>query len=232
MNAQDQKKMGYLVIEKHTFVANKHLKPSESEIEAEKGKLRQFVEKEINSENPEDFINSMPKSELEHNTNDIKCLYVLDIYANFYESTASCDYTKPSNIFRYRQINRQTLDANEVIRNVKKNKYKIGQKFKNRELFISNDFEIIENRNKTKNIEGFHCFQVNLRRKTINNSHLPVYDFEMYVTEEIKLNYNPVWNYKDILEKYYPLEIIKKSREAIMTEITTWKIKSIDLKNE
>ncbi|WP_298427942.1 hypothetical protein [uncultured Kordia sp.] len=230
INAQDQKKLGCIVYEKHTFIGNKHLKLSDSILEKRKAKFKKFVIKHIDSVNPNKFINSIPKTELEVSGGDIKCWYTLDLYENVYESKSICSNVNYSNnVERYQQIHRETLKGNSVIRNVENNSYKIGQKFNVRELELSHNYEIIENRNKTKIIEGFRCFQVVLKRKSITNPHLTVYDYEIYVTEEIKLNYNPVWNYKEFLGKYYPLEIKKKPREEVMSQVITWKIKKLYL---
>ena len=65
-----------------------------------------------------------------------------------------------------------------------------------------NTFKLLkENREIKKRIAGYDCFQIlleNIKNKMI---------IELYVTEEIKLNYHPNFNYKEILDKYYPLNI-------------------------
>ncbi|AXT18471.1 hypothetical protein D7030_07540 [Flavobacteriaceae bacterium AU392] len=66
---------------------------------------------------------------------------------------------------------------------------------------------ITEFRNIKKNISGYNCFKVILESET------NPYDLlELYVTEDINLNYNPVINCKEILTKYYPL-YLKKYRK-------------------
>jgi len=232
LHSQDQQKKGFLVFESHKFIGNTHLKPSESEIEKEKERLRQFVKNEIDSETPDEFINSIPKSELEFYNGSMKCLHTLDIYEYYFESKTSCDYLKKSNIERFQQINRSSLEANTVERNTLTNHYNILPKRQIKLQSIPSDYRIIEKRNETKVIAGYKCFKVILKKGLQTNPHLTIYDIEMYVTEDINLNFSPICNYKEILNKYYPLEITRKPREEIMTEITTWKIKSIDLKNE
>ncbi|MDX1314059.1 MAG: hypothetical protein R3356_01040 [Eudoraea sp.] len=65
-----------------------------------------------------------------------------------------------------------------------------------------NRFKLIEeNKNKRREICGFDCYQVLVRDMNTNR---PV---EMYVTEEILLEYHPVFNVKKYLAKYYPLYI-------------------------
>ncbi len=53
-----------------------------------------------------------------------------------------------------------------------------------------------------KYIAGYKCFKV-----TLFNAINPYYGMEMYVTEDIKLNYHPVMNCKETLNKYFPLYI-------------------------
>ena len=52
---------------------------------------------------------------------------------------------------------------------------------------------------------------------------------ELWVTEEIKCNYHPVINDIEILEKYYPLEIIEYSND-IKGVLTSYKIETLELK--
>lgn len=56
-----------------------------------------------------------------------------------------------------------------------------------------------ENKNKIRKICGYDCFQVIMQDNSTNR---PV---ELYVTEEIVLEYHPVFNVKKYLTKYYPL---------------------------
>ncbi len=60
---------------------------------------------------------------------------------------------------------------------------------------------LAENKNLTKEICGYNCFQVLMRD---NNTKREV---ELYVTAEIKLEFHPVLNLKKCLSKYYPLYI-------------------------
>lgn len=73
-----------------------------------------------------------------------------------------------------------------------------------------------EFKNETKVIQGFKCFKIIL---TYKENEEAFSDFmrnythyrEMWVTDKIKFIYHPVINQKEILEKYYPLEIIEYS---------------------
>ncbi len=58
-----------------------------------------------------------------------------------------------------------------------------------------------ENKKIRKNIAGYDCFQIIL--DNIQNNMM----VEMYVTEQINLNYHPIFNYREILTNYYPLYI-------------------------
>ena len=64
------------------------------------------------------------------------------------------------------------------------------------------NYKIIkEDRTITKTIAGRECFQV-LLDITSNG-----YSMELYVTESIELNYHPITNFKEILDKYFPLYV-------------------------
>lgn len=67
---------------------------------------------------------------------------------------------------------------------------------------------ITEYRNVKKNMSGYNCFKVILKNKTNPN-----YLIELFVTENIKLNYHPIVNCPNILDKYYPLYIKKYLKE-------------------
>lgn len=76
------------------------------------------------------------------------------------------------------------------------------EKYKN----FNKDFKLVKtNNNKKKLIAGFNCYEV------IFESESRI--LQMYVTEEIKLNYHPEINDEEILKKYYPLYIKMMSKE-------------------
>lgn len=60
---------------------------------------------------------------------------------------------------------------------------------------------IKENREIKRKIAGYDCFQIILNN--VKNKMM----VEMYVTEEINLNYHPIFNYREILSNYYPLYV-------------------------
>ena len=65
-----------------------------------------------------------------------------------------------------------------------------------------NRFKLVEeNRNQRRQICGFDCYQVIVRDTNTNRL------VELYVTEELLLEYHPVFNVKKYLTKYYPLYI-------------------------
>ncbi|EZH73206.1 hypothetical protein ATO12_19575 [Aquimarina atlantica] len=79
--------------------------------------------------------------------------------------------------------------------------------------FNVNDFHINEYRNQTKVIKGYKCFKVvlEINKPLPLSSKLPAIKekYIMYVTEEIKFKYHPLVLLKEVLEQYYPLEIIE-----------------------
>lgn len=231
LHSQDQSKLGMIVFKSCKYITNKHLAPSASEKAKINAKLKKFVKKNIDSINPDAFIGSIPKTEIQIYGDSLKCTYVLDIYKEVYESKASCAYLEKSTTEMYEQIHRETLKANTIKRNIETNTYKILSKRQIKLSSILKSYDLIEYRNDTKMILGYTCFKIVLKKKNVRNPHLTVFDIEMYVTEDIKLNYNPVSRYEDILNKYYPLEIIKKPQKEVMTEVTAWKAIQIDLKD-
>jgi hypothetical protein len=229
--AQEQEKLGSIVFESCKYMANQHLAPSQSDKKKEKDKFKKFIEQNIDAKNAKEFINSIPKTDIETYGDSLKCTYKLDIYNEVYESKVVCDYLQKTNMEIYKQIDRKTLIANTVQRNINSNAYKI---FDGRPIdFYStaDRYELLEFKDDTKVILGYKCFKVVLKKKFQKNPHLTTYDYEMYVTEDIKLNYHPAYRNKDILEKYFPLEIIKKPRQEIMAEAIVWNVKQIDLTN-
>jgi len=61
-----------------------------------------------------------------------------------------------------------------------------------------------------KNIHGYDCFKV-IITVTPENSINAAQSLEMYVTDKIKCRYHPVVDFKEILEQFYPLEIVSKN---------------------
>ena len=88
----------------------------------------------------------------------------------------------------------------------------------NMEYYSYNEiFDLREFKNETKKINGYDCFKVTYSYK--EESGLDFNDFlsgyinhrELWVTEKIKCVYHPVINDRQILEKYYPLDISERS---------------------
>ncbi|PTX60227.1 hypothetical protein C8N46_107234 [Kordia periserrulae] len=229
--SQDQPKHGTIVFESCEYIANKHLAPSEQEKKLEKERMRNSIKKNLDEKNPDEFINSIPKTYIQTYGDSLKCTYTLDIYKNVYEAKKTCDYFKKSTNEIYEQLNRETLEYNVVNRDINTNTYTIFPKRKNYQFSISDTHEITEYRKETKKILGYDCFKIVLKRKNLNGQRLDVFNIEMFVTEEIKLNYSPIIKYKDILDKYYPLEVTKKPKIERMIEVITWKAKRIEIEN-
>ena len=93
--------------------------------------------------------------------------------------------------------------------------------------------KLIEHKNETKLINGYACFKVVYSYKEPASE----FDFfenvitntrELWVTEGIKCNYHPLINESEILEKYYPLEIIEYS-DDLKGFRTTYKVATIKI---
>ena len=119
--------------------------------------------------------------------------------------------------------------------------YSINDKINNR-IFINcishevkdENNEYVEfDKNEIKTINGFKCFKViysfNTQEKSFDFNNFSINNRELWVTEEIKCNYHPVINDIEILEKYYPLEIIEYSND-IKGVLTSYKIETLELK--
>ncbi len=94
---------------------------------------------------------------------------------------------------------------------------------------------LTEFKKETKIINGLTCFKVVYSFNHVNEE--SGFDFlsevvsnirELWVTQELKCNYHPVINEKEILEKYYPLEISEYSEE-IKGYKTTYTIEKFSL---
>lgn len=77
-------------------------------------------------------------------------------------------------------------------------------------------FKIVENRKDIKKINGFDCFKVTATVTAPSNENDPSsleisMRYDMWVTDKIKCLYHPVVRFKEVLEKYYPLEITETS---------------------
>lgn len=93
--------------------------------------------------------------------------------------------------------------------------------------------KLTEYKNDIREINGFNCFKViysynepNVELDFLAN--VTSNSRELWVTQEIKCNYHPVINEIEILEKYYPLEIIEYS-DDIKGKRTTYKIESLTI---
>lgn len=103
------------------------------------------------------------------------------------------------------------------------------------ELVNDEIISLKEIRNETKLINGFRCFKIIFSYNESSTSDFDMFSSsltntrELWVTDEIKCNYHPIINQSEILEKYYPLEIIEYSEE-IKGIITNYKLVEFSLK--
>ena len=127
-----------------------------------------------------------------------------------------------------------TIDGEEIGNRIIINTTTLEIKDENDEYVEIEEDEIIkltEFKNETKTVNGFNCFKVVCSYKTKNKN----FDFmldsntrELWVTNEIETPYHPVVKKKELLEKYYPLEIIEYSDE-IKGMKTIYTLKKITL---
>ncbi len=143
----------------------------------------------------------------------------------------------------HHEFNGDTITKYNTIKGEYNNEKKINQV----SGIITNEFnefveieedEIIkltEFKNKTKIINGFKCYKVLCNYKESQkidfdfSSNLTTNIRELWVTEEINCKYHPVINEKEILDKYYPLEILEYSEEIKGFE-TNYKLDLITIK--
>lgn len=93
-----------------------------------------------------------------------------------------------------------------------------------------------ENKNETKNINGYNCYKVkySFLETEINDEDLNMFmsNFptkrEMWVTDKIISKFHPIINENEILNKYYPLEIIEFS-EMMKGVKTFYKIQELNI---
>lgn len=105
------------------------------------------------------------------------------------------------------------------------------------EYSISKILQLEEFKQETKLINGYNCFKIIMKCKSnlhsddeFNNYMNENYILkrELWVTNQIRCNFHPVINEKDILIKYYPLEIVE-SFEGLEGQITTYTLDKISL---
>ena len=96
--------------------------------------------------------------------------------------------------------------------------------------------EIKEFKNETKKINGFKCFKVIMLFKPYYNEEDEFENFinqyvhkrELWVTDKIKCSYHPIENQKEIITKYYPLEITE-SIVGIEGQLVNFSIVSLSI---
>jgi len=76
-----------------------------------------------------------------------------------------------------------------------------------------------------KNINGFNCYKVFISEELSDNNSKKYK--EMYVTEDISSLYHPAQIRKELLKKYYPLEI-KVYSDFLKDKVTYFKVKLIE----
>ena len=117
------------------------------------------------------------------------------------------------------------------------------RKFKNElteGIYDASEIKILnfkENKNNTKIINGYKCFKVEYSFVETDSNDEDFNKFmsnftinrKMWVTDKIKSSFHPIINDNEILEKYYPLEIVEYS-DSMKGLITTYKLDKLDIK--
>lgn len=144
----------------------------------------------------------------------------------------------------HHEFNKDIITKFYTINDLQNNKIYINRvsnevKNENDEYVEIEDNKIInlfEYKNETKSINGFTCFKVVYSFDEILTSDLDYFDVlftskkrEMWVTDKIKCDYHPILNEKEIIGKYYPLEIIEIPLE-IKGTFTLYKIETLNIK--
>lgn len=170
-------------------------------------------------------VNKMMKQELLNKYSTKKKI------SHFYEiSDSTILYYKNNSFFDL--INRETNSVNTFRR---KDSIKLNTEEKPYEYIYDESLNYIikEYKDSIKVINGYKCFKVVFTFDVSSSKELKKFNknlyelfshieekYELYVTDKIKLKYHPTFKYKTILEKYYPLEIIKSSNliDGVYTE--------------
>lgn len=176
-----------------------------------------------------------------------------DMYSVFKEEllteealvTYANQYFKNNEIVHNKTYNNKIVDKQTII-NPKEESFYVTQRdsitiISEKQPYFYNTIEIVsfqEYKQETKVIKGYTCFKVIMEYKSFIESEDDFDNFllqnyiqkkELWVTTQIKCNYHPVVNEKEILSKYYPLEIIESS-ENIEGFITKYTVTSFTLK--
>ncbi|WP_067147703.1 hypothetical protein [Pseudotamlana agarivorans] len=115
--------------------------------------------------------------------------------------TVKCDVGREIN--HILKVDKETLLAS----NFEPYSFEVVENKWNFNRHTEEEFEILEYyKNDIKTICGFECYRVKIRVKGAAKGLV-----EMYVTEEIDLNYNPAFTNRYLLDLFYPLYVKKYS---------------------
>ena len=163
---------------------------------------------------------SIGKSEIEYSNSDLK---------------------KFDKVFHYKILNDSIIERYSTNRDLQILEYPIyiNQKslketynfpYKQNEMLFNYQFEKIKNlkilkTNENKKINGIKCNKIIVNFTKLAEDYFPeinVYQ-ELWVTKKIKSLVHPTYKIKEILEEYYPLEILQKDNFNVGT-ISNYKI--------
>ena len=89
------------------------------------------------------------------------------------------------------------------------------------EIFKNKEYKIDFLRDQRKIIKGYECFKIVAFHKE-NNRY-----YEMFVTEKIKLNYNPVINIELVTDRFFPLQVFMRNTNN--STYAKYEVYSIDI---
>ncbi|MFC4636597.1 hypothetical protein ACFO3O_22020 [Dokdonia ponticola] len=217
-------KTGIIVFEKLGKVTNQKL--YDSTLSILNSKMKIMFRKEIT----DGFTNQ----EIDYNSNYVED--IIDMSMQTLDFGISGDNLKKYHVFNdstitsYRKLNDKIQGDYQLI-NRNTQTYSMRSKIDSTIIpIMDNSYEyldedriiISEYKDQNKIINGLDCFKVVLTKidKISSDEGISLlYDelenpqttYVLYVTESLKCKYHPVINYKSILEKYYPLEIVEYS---------------------
>jgi len=158
------------------------------------------------------------------NSSQNNSYYKPNVFIYEYKDTL-VTYDYEYGLSKYRvEINTLTQDYTKF--NLKTNKTVKTKKYK----FFNNDmpYQEIVYKDSTKMIHNFNCYKVLIIEDYLDDNLKGLNSYkEMYVTEDINSIYHPLQIRKELLEKYYPLEI-KLYSDFLKDKKTKYSIKSIE----
>ncbi|WP_028889932.1 hypothetical protein [Tenacibaculum ovolyticum] len=193
-------------------------------------KQKRIIDKELFNKSKKAFLNNLRESVLKErnqkNTDTLLLNNLLSFLGNqFYQdyndsiSTYMYYRVKDSLITSYAKYKGEIIGDYDVINMRNSITYKLAKKDSVtkylKELYkynsSINQLKIKEYKDSIKVINGYRCYKVEFNdteKLEVEGSFFKFNkSYELYVTDELKLKYHPFFRYKEILNKYYPIQI-------------------------